>query len=104
LIHDNPVDCEDSNLIKLNDVGAHRMCVDVRAIETRHAMKLLDILAKLGILRFGFKKAVYTSGRDRPIEFMSSNVFNAERDLTTVADVKRAFGVKTASKPSKQKS
>lgn len=62
-------------------------------------MKLLDLLAKLGILRFGFKKAVYKSGRDRPIEFMSAGVFNAERDLTTVSDVKRAFGAKADSKP-----
>ena len=52
-------------------------------------MKLLDLLAKLGILRFGVKSAVYTSGRDRPIEFVSNDVFNAERDLTTLEDVKR---------------
>ena len=68
----------------------------------RYVVKLLDILAKLGILRFGFKKAVYKSGCDRPIEFMSSGVFNAERDLTTVADVKHAFGAETGPKSPKQ--
>ena len=62
-------------------------------------MKLLDILAKLGILRFGAKAAVYKSGRDRPIEFMSDDVFNAERDLTTVADVKRVFASRPDTEP-----
>jgi hypothetical protein len=64
-----------------------------------HAMKLLDMLAKLGILRYGTKAAVYRSGRDRPIEFMDQGVFNAERDLTTLDDVKRAFGSKPDVKP-----
>lgn len=44
-------------------------------------MKLLDLLRKLGILRFGTKTATYTSGKDRPIEFMADNVLNAEKDL-----------------------
>ena len=46
-------------------------------------MKLLDLLAKLGILRFGTKAAVYKSGTDRPAEFMMDGVFNAERDLVS---------------------
>jgi len=44
-------------------------------------MKLLDILAKLGILRFGTKAAVYKSGTERPTELMMDGVFNADRDL-----------------------
>jgi hypothetical protein len=44
-------------------------------------MKLLDILAKLGILRFGTKAAVYKTGTERPTELMMDGVFNAERDL-----------------------
>ncbi len=44
-------------------------------------MKLLDWLARLGILRYGIRKAVYTSGKDRPIEFLMPGVFNADRDL-----------------------
>lgn len=55
-------------------------------------MKFLDLLAKLGILRYGTKAAVYHSGRDRPAEFMQEGVFNAERDLTTLQDVKDALG------------
>jgi hypothetical protein len=50
-------------------------------------MKLLDILAKLGILRFGAKAAVYKSATDRPAEFMMDGVANAERDLTTKEDL-----------------
>lgn len=55
-------------------------------------MKFLDLLAKLGILRYGAKAAVYRSGRDRPVEFMQDDVFNAERDLTRLQDVKDALG------------
>jgi len=57
-------------------------------------MKLLDLLAKLGILRFGAKSGTYTSGKDRPVEFMMDDVFDSERDLTTREDVKKAFGKK----------
>lgn len=51
-------------------------------------MKLLDLLAKLGILRFGAKAATYSSAKDRPAEFMMDGVYDAERDLTTKEDVK----------------
>ena len=55
-------------------------------------MKVLDILAKLGILRYGTTAAVYRSGRDRPIAFIDNGLHNAERDLTTLDDLRRAFG------------
>lgn len=58
-------------------------------------MKLLDLLAKLGILRFGTKKAVYHSAKDMPAEFLMNDVFDAERDLTTAQDIKDAVGVIT---------
>ena len=51
-------------------------------------MKLLDLLAKLGILRFGARAATYSSAKDRPAEFMMDDVYDAERDLTTKEDVK----------------
>jgi len=51
-------------------------------------MKFLDLLAKLGILRFGAKAATYSSAKDRPAEFMMDDVYDAERDLTTKEDVK----------------
>jgi hypothetical protein len=52
-------------------------------------MGILEVLSKLGILRYGAKKAVYTSGKDMPSEFLMNDVYNAERDLTTVEDVKK---------------
>ncbi|MDP2119499.1 MAG: hypothetical protein U1A06_04870 [Hoeflea sp.] len=61
-------------------------------------MKLLDLLAKLGILRVGAKKATYTSAKDRPAEFMMDGVYNAERDLVTKKDFTR-----TPEKPKAQK-
>ena len=54
--------------------------------------KLLRLLAKLGILRYGTKSYTYTSGRDRPAESLMDDVFNAERDLTTGEDVRKLFG------------
>ena len=56
-------------------------------------MKILDLLAKLGILRFGTKKAVYHSAKDMPAEFLMNDVFDAERDLTTAQDIRDAAGV-----------
>lgn len=56
----------------------------------KSTLKILDLLAKLGILRFGTKKAVYHSSKDRPAEFLMNDVFNAERDLTTRQDIKDA--------------
>jgi hypothetical protein len=53
-------------------------------------MKILDVLRKLGILRYGAKTAAYTSMKDRPAEFTMEGVFNAEKDLTTREDVKNA--------------
>ena len=53
-------------------------------------MKLLDVLAKLGIMRFGTKAAVYKSATERPTELMMDDVVNAERDLTTRQDVAKA--------------
>lgn len=53
---------------------------------------LLRLLAKLGILRYGVKRATYRSGRDLPAEFLTPGVFNADRDLTTAQDVKALLG------------
>jgi len=51
-------------------------------------MKILDVLRKLGILRYGAKAATYTSMKDRPAEFFMEGVFNAEKDLVNQEDVK----------------
>jgi hypothetical protein len=44
-------------------------------------VKVLDVLRKLGIVRFGAKAAVYHNAKERPLEFMMDDVFNAEKDL-----------------------
>jgi len=61
-------------------------------------MKFIDLLAKLGILRFGTKKAVWKSGKDLPEEFLMDDVYNAERDLTNKEDVKSAKEALTGKK------
>ena len=53
-------------------------------------MKVLDVLRKLGILRYGTKAATYTSMRDKPAELFMDDVFNAEKDLVNREDVKNA--------------
>jgi len=53
-------------------------------------MKILDVLRKLGILRYGAKAGTYTSMKDRPAEFFMEGVFNAEKDLVNQEDVKKA--------------
>lgn len=51
-------------------------------------MNLRDLLAKLGILRVGTKKAVWHSGKDMPAEMLMDDVLDAKRDLTTKQDLK----------------
>jgi hypothetical protein len=53
-------------------------------------MNLLDVLRKLGILRYGTKAATYTSMKDKPAELFMDDVFNAEKDLVNKEDVKKA--------------
>ncbi|MCO6180154.1 hypothetical protein [Ciceribacter sp. RN22] len=48
---------------------------------------VLKVLARLGILRYGGKAAVYHSGSERPTEFLMPNVFNAERDMPPMKDI-----------------
>lgn len=62
-------------------------------------MKLLDLLRKLGVIRYGTKAATFTSGRDRPIELMDAGVFNAAKEITTRQDVKALFGSAPAGQP-----
>lgn len=48
---------------------------------------LLRTLARLGILRYGGKAAVYHSGSERPTEFLMPDVLNAERDMPPMKDL-----------------
>ena len=45
-------------------------------------MKFLDVLARLGILRWGKTAATYKSGAERPPELMMDGVLDARRDLS----------------------
>jgi hypothetical protein len=44
-------------------------------------VKILDVLRKLGILRYGATAAVYHNAEERPTEFMMDDLFDAEKDL-----------------------
>ncbi len=44
-------------------------------------MKLLDLLRKLGILRFGAEAAVYHNAKERPLSFQQDGVFDSEKDV-----------------------
>lgn len=64
-----------------------------------NCMKPLDLLRKLGVVRYGTKSATFTNGRDRPIELMDSGVFNADKELTTKADIKNLMGGSAPAQP-----
>lgn len=63
-------------------------------------VNMLDLLRKLGILRYGTKKAKFTSAKDMPTEFLMNDVSNAEKDLVNKQDVEK---VRKALKTSKGK-
>jgi len=50
-------------------------------------MRLLDILRKLGILRFGTESAVYTNAAERPTSLQMDGVFDSKKDLVTREDL-----------------
>jgi len=58
--------------------------------------RLLRMLARLGILRYGAKTATYTSGSDRPTEFLMPGVFDAKRDLASGESADQAEHAKSA--------
>ena len=55
-------------------------------------MKVLDVLRKLGILRFGAEAGTYTKATDRPASLQFEEVFGSQKDLVTREDVHRAVG------------
>ena len=52
-------------------------------------MSLLDILRKLGILRFGGEAGVYTNAADRPTSLQMDGVFDEKKEVLTLEDLKR---------------
>lgn len=57
-------------------------------------MKVLDVLRKLGILRFGAEAGTYTKATDRPASLDMEEVFDSEKDLVTGQDVREAVGTR----------
>ena len=55
-------------------------------------MKVLDVLRKLGILRFGAEASTYTMATDRPASLEFEEVFDSEKDLVTREDVREVLG------------
>jgi hypothetical protein len=51
-------------------------------------MRLLDILRKLGILRFGGEAGVYTNAAERPTSLQMDGVFDSRKDLVSSDDLK----------------
>lgn len=64
-------------------------------------MSVIDILRKLGVIRFGIKKSIYTSAKDMPAEFLMAGVFNAEKELVASQDIKDAMVAIAESRPNR---
>ena len=48
--------------------------------------KIIQILRKLGILRYGKTSYTYTSGKDMPTQAILDDVYDEEKDLLTKKD------------------
>ena len=53
-------------------------------------MEFMNLLRKLGIVRYGAKSGTYTSAKDMPTEFLMEGVYNADKDLVHREDIKDA--------------
>lgn len=47
-------------------------------------MKLIELLRKLGILRFGGEKAVYRNAKERPLSLQMDDVFDSKKDVIEI--------------------
>ena len=52
-------------------------------------MKFIDFLRKIGLIRFGVKTAKYHNAKEMPYEFISGDVFNAEKETIHKSDFKK---------------
>jgi len=53
--------------------------------------KIIDILRKIGVLRYGTKKGTYRSVREMPAELFMADVYDAKKDLVTKKDIETAL-------------
>lgn len=49
--------------------------------------QLILVLRKIGVLRYGVKSYKYTSAKDLPAEALLDDVYDADKDLLTKADL-----------------
>lgn len=52
-------------------------------------MKLLDLLRKLGILRYGAQKGTFHNMKDMPDELFMNDLYDAKKDLAHKNDSKK---------------
>ena len=52
-------------------------------------MNLINILRKLGILRYGAQKGTFHNMKDMPDELFMSDVYNAKKDLVHKKDFQK---------------
>ncbi len=55
-------------------------------------MFLVDLLRKLGILRFGVEKGTYRNAAERPTAIQMDDVFDSEKELVTRQDIQSVAG------------
>ncbi|MDD4101439.1 MAG: hypothetical protein PHU80_02255 [Kiritimatiellae bacterium] len=48
-------------------------------------MNIINILRKLGIIRYGAESAVYRNAKERPLSLQQEGVFNSEKDVINSA-------------------
>jgi hypothetical protein len=57
------------------------LAIGMMAGNRKEIMGLIDVLRKLGILRFGAEKAVYHNAKERPVSLQDEGVFNSSKDV-----------------------
>ena len=57
-------------------------------------MNFVDVLRKLGILRYGTKSYKYTSAKDMPVGALLDDVYDEDKDLVNKKDYKKQTGTK----------
>jgi len=59
--------------------------------EKARRRKIIDILRKIGVLRYGTKKGTYSSVREMPAELFMADVYDAKKDLVTKKDIENVL-------------
>lgn len=60
--------------------------------------KLLLILRKLGVIRYGVNSYKYTNAKDMPADALLDDIYDAKKDLITKEDLKQLSSLKKREK------